>query len=50
MDTLEAWKIANRGEVEWWKDCTNTHDEEMKQEIFAQHMGIEDEYRLKGSG
>ena len=50
MDIPSKWKDAIQKEVEWWGSCTDTHDEEMKQQIFARHMGIEDEYLLQGKG
>lgn len=50
MTFLQPWTEANKKEVEWWGDCVHTFDEEMKQQIFARHMGIEDAYLLQGSG
>ena len=44
------WFEANQKEVAWWGSCTDTYDEEMKQQEFAKIMGIEADYVVNGSG
>jgi len=41
---------ANVQEAAWWGDCANTADEEYKQARYAEFMGIESVYRVKGAG
>jgi glycosyltransferase involved in cell wall biosynthesis len=47
---MDAWDIAQQKETAWWGDCTNTADEEAKQLKYAAFMGIDEAYRVKGSG
>lgn len=46
---MTAWEAAQEREREWWGDCTNTADEEKKQEKYADLMGL-GAYRLRGTG
>lgn len=46
---IEEWQAGNAKEHAWWGDCTNTADEEKKQEIYVEHMGL-NEYRQGNLG
>lgn len=35
-----AWSEEQDWEANWWGDCTNTYNEERKQQTYAQKMGI----------
>lgn len=37
----EDWIEAQKGEQEWWGNCTNTLGEELKQLVYARYMGIQ---------
>lgn len=41
---MTKWEKAQEWEKQWWQDatnnCTNTTDEERKQYVYAQHMGL----------
>jgi len=47
MITHEEWKNVNEHECNWWGNCTNTADEEAKQDDYAKYMGL-DQYRIPG--
>lgn len=36
----DRWKTANEWESEWWGQCINTLNEEMKQLVYAQKMRL----------
>lgn len=38
---MGEWKDAQKFESEFWGDCCNTLSEELKQRVYAQHMGLE---------
>jgi len=38
MSTI--WKESQKWESNWWGECTNTYNEETKQYIYAQKMGL----------
>ena len=35
-----SWKKAQEWEHDWWSDCTNTLNEEIKQQTYAKYMGL----------
>lgn len=37
---METWNTAQSWEGDWWSDCTNTLNEEIKQTVYAQKMGL----------
>ena len=36
----KGWQEAQRWELGWWGDCTNTYGEEEKQLLYASRMGL----------
>ena len=40
MATLAQWHAAQREEIAWWGNCTNTANEEGKQLEYAEAMGL----------
>lgn len=36
----DNWKKAQDYESNWWSDCTNTLNEEIKQQTYAKYMGL----------
>lgn len=37
----DNWKKAQKWEHDWWGDCTNTINEEIKQQTYAKYMGLQ---------
>lgn len=37
---INNWQQAQDWESDWWGDCLNTYQEETKQQVYAQKMGL----------
>ncbi len=37
---LEDWLAHNEWERKWWDNCSNTFEEQLKQEVYAQYMKL----------
>lgn len=40
MSAQNNWNEAQTWERDWWGDCLNTYNEEMKQYVYARYMGL----------
>lgn len=45
-----GWEAANEWEKQWWGACKNTYNEELKQFIYAHHMGMDEFLRVDHHG
>jgi hypothetical protein len=37
---MSTWDEAQKFEEQFWGNCVNTFSEELKQRVYAEHMGL----------
>ena len=47
MLTVDEWKHHNKWEEDWWGDCSNTFEEQLKQEVYIHYMKL-DQFAIPG--